>query len=178
MSTGNKPVVFFDRDGTLNVDKDYLHKIEDFEWMPGAIEAIKYVHEQGYLAIVITNQSGVARGYYPEADILAIHDYMNAELKKHGAYLDGLYYCPHHPGGAVPEYSYECDCRKPKPGLIEQACRDFPIELGLSYMVGDSQRDLECARRAGVPEQQLLLYKGDSLLSLLEDKIKRNSDKI
>ena len=171
MSTGNKPAVFFDRDGTLNVDKDYLHKIEDFEWMPEAIEAIKYVREQGYLAIVITNQSGVARGYYPEADILAIHEHMNAELKKHGTCLDGLYYCPHHPDGAVPEYRRECDCRKPKPGLIEQARRDFPIDLGLSYMVGDSQRDLECARRAGVPEQHLLLYKGGSLLSLLEGSI-------
>lgn len=160
--------VFFDRDGTLNVDTGYLHEKDKFQWMPEAVEAIKYVNDHGYPAIVITNQSGVARGMFPESDVRALHKYMNEQLAKQGAHIDAFYYCPHHPQGSVAAYAGDCNCRKPKAGLIEQACRDFEIDLSKSYLIGDSPRDLECGRRAGLPESGLFLYEGGSLLDLMQ----------
>ena len=124
MNTENK-AVFFDRDGTLNVDIHYLHRPEDFIWIPGAKEAIRHVNDRGYLAILVTNQSGVARGYYPESDVQRVYDWMNSELQKVGAHLDALYYCPHHPQGKVPAYTKTCSCRKPATGLIDAACARF-----------------------------------------------------
>ena len=118
-TTKNK-AVFFDRDGTLNVDIAYLHRPEDFIWIEGAKEAIKYVNDQGYLAILVTNQSGVARGYYPEADIKTVYDWMNKELAKIGAHLDALFYCPHHPQGKIPAYTQSCKCRKPDTGMVDE----------------------------------------------------------
>jgi len=159
------PAVFFDRDGTLNVDTGYLHEKEKLQWMPEAREAVKLANDRGYLAIVITNQSGVARGMFGEKAVRDLHAYMNEELEKIGAHLDGFYYCPHHPEAAVPEYRKDCDCRKPKSGLISAACKDFDIDLGQSLMVGDSPRDVECAERAGV---RGVLYKGGSLLELVD----------
>ena len=159
------PAVFFDRDGTLNVDTGYLHEKEKLQWMPEAREAVKLANDRGYLAIVITNQSGVARGMFGEKAVRDLHAYMNEELEKIGAHLDGFYYCPHHPEAAVPEYRKDCDCRKPKNGLISAACKDFDIDLGQSLMVGDSPRDVECAERAGV---RGVLYKGGSLLELVD----------
>ncbi len=151
MTTTNKnKAVFFDRDGTLNVDIAYLHRPEDFIWIEGAKEAIKYVNDQGYLAILVTNQSGVARGYYPEADIKAVYDWMNKELAKIGAHLDALFYCPHHPQGKIPAYTKKCNCRKPDTGMVDEACERFHIDRSKSYLVGDSERDMECARKAGV----------------------------
>ncbi|MGL6014993.1 MAG: D-glycero-alpha-D-manno-heptose-1,7-bisphosphate 7-phosphatase, partial [Selenomonadaceae bacterium] len=107
---GNK-AVFFDRDGVLNVDVHYLHKKEDFVWVDGAPEAVKYCNDHGYRVIVITNQSGVARGYYTEQDIAALHDWMNEQLQQWGAHIDAFYYCPHHPQGTVLEYTRSCNCR-------------------------------------------------------------------
>ena len=159
------PAVFFDRDGTLNVDTGYLHEKEKLQWMPGAREAVKYVNDMGYLAIVITNQSGVARGMFGEQAVNELHAYMNEELGKIGAHLDGFYYCPHHPEATVPEYRRDCDCRKPKSGLIDKACKDFAIDLEHSLMVGDSPRDVECGEGAGV---RGILYQGESLLELVK----------
>ncbi len=149
-TTNKNKAVFFDRDGTLNVDIAYLHRPEDFIWIEGAKEAIKYVNDQGYLAILVTNQSGVARGYYPEADIKAVYDWMNKELAKIGAHLDALFYCPHHPQGKIPAYTKKCNCRKPDTGMVDEACERFHIDRSKSYLVGDSERDMECARKAGV----------------------------
>ena len=162
---GKIPAVFFDRDGTLNVDTGYLHEIDKLQWMPEAREAVKYVNDKGYLAIVITNQSGVARGMFGEDAVKALHAHMNEELGSIGAHVDAFYYCPHHPEAAVPEYRQDCSCRKPKSGLIEQACRDFSIDLEHSLMVGDSPRDVECGAGAGV---RGALYEGGSLLALLK----------
>ena len=162
------PAVFFDRDGTLNVDTGYLHEIEKLRWMPEAREAVKYVNDKGYLAIVITNQSGVARGMFGEEEVRKLHAYMNEELKGLGSHIDAFYYCPHHPEAAVPEYRRDCSCRKPKSGLIERACRDYPIDLGQSLMVGDSPRDVECGERAGV---RGVLYKGGNLLEVLRREL-------
>jgi D-glycero-D-manno-heptose 1,7-bisphosphate phosphatase len=159
------PAVFFDRDGTLNVDTGYLHEKEKLQWMPEAREAVKYVNDMGYLAIVITNQSGVARGMFGEQAVRELHAYMNEQLEKIGAHLDGFYYCPHHPEAAVPEYRQDCACRKPKSGLIDKACQDFEIDLEHSLMVGDSPRDVECAAGAGV---RGILYQGGSLLELVK----------
>lgn len=157
--------VFFDRDGTLNEEVHYLHKIEDFKWIEGAIDAIKYCNDNGYLAIVITNQSGVARGYYPESDIMKLYDWMNADLAKYGAHLDGIYYCPHHPTGKVKEYAIDCDCRKPKPGMLFKAQKDHNIDLKSSYLIGDGVRDVECAEAAGVKG---IRYTGGNLLEFLK----------
>lgn len=157
--------VFFDRDGTLNVDKDYLYKIEDFEWLADAPQAIRWANAHDFLVIVITNQSGVARGYFTEDDVHRLHEWMNGELARFGAHIDAFYYCPHLPNGGVAAYALECDCRKPKPGLIERACADFDIDREASIMVGDKPRDVECAEAAGV---RGVLYEGGSLVVLLE----------
>ena len=163
-----RKAIFFDRDGTLNVDKDYLYKIEDFEWLEDAPQAIRWSNERGFLVIVITNQSGVARGFFAEDDVKQLHEWMNEDLTHFGAHIDAFYYCPHLPNGSVAAYAKECDCRKPKPGLIERACTDFDIDYEGSLMIGDKSRDIECAEAAGV---RGVLYRGGSLLELLKKEI-------
>lgn len=169
---GNEPVrrkaIFFDRDGTLNVDKNYLYRIEDFEWLDGAPEAIRWANEHDYLVIVVTNQSGVARGYFTEADVRFLHAWMNEDLARFGAHIDAFYYCPHLPDGNVAAYAKKCDCRKPKPGLIERACVDYDIDKGASLLVGDKPRDVDCASTAGV---RGVLYEGGSLVALLQKEL-------
>ena len=160
--------VFFDRDGTLNVDKDYLCKTEDFEWLEDAPQAIRWANERGFLVIVVTNQSGVARGYFAEDDVKRLHDWMNEDLKRFGAHIDAFYYCPHLPSGSVAAYAVDCDCRKPKPGLVARACADFNIDKGASLLVGDKPRDVECAEAAGV---RGVLYEGGSLAAMLEREL-------
>lgn len=166
MHTENKKAVFFDRDGTLNVDIHYLHRPEDFIWIEGAREAIKYVNDQGYLAILVTNQSGIARGYYPEEDVRKVYDWMNAELARIGAHLDALFFCPHHPEGKVPAYTKVCDCRKPATGMIDKACEAYRIDRSKSYFVGDSDGDMECADRANLTG---IRYTSGSLLRRLKE---------
>lgn len=156
--------VFFDRDGTLNVNTDYLYKKEDFIWMPDAVEAIKYANDHGYLVIVVTNQSGVARGYYTEEDVKILHEWMNQELKKKGAHIDAFYYCPYHTSGTVPGYIRDSKDRKPKPGMVLRAIREYDIDPAQSIMIGDKQLDVECAANAGVKGA---LYEGNSLLSFI-----------
>lgn len=166
--TAGRGAVFFDRDGTLNVDKDYLYRIEDFEWLEDAPEAIRWANRQGLLVIVVTNQSGVARGYFTEEDVRRLHEWMNEELARFGAHIDAFYYCPHLPDGSVSAYAKECDCRKPKPGLIERACDDFHIDKEASLMIGDKPRDIECAEKAGV---RGALYTDGSLLAVLKREL-------
>lgn len=164
----SRKAVFFDRDGTLNVDIHYLHRPEDFVWIPGAKEAIRYVNDRGYLAILVTNQSGVARGYYPESDVRRVYDWMNCELQKVGAHLDALYYCPHHPEAKLSAYRKACSCRKPATGLIDAACARFHIDRTKSCFVGDSDSDMLCAKNAGLKG---LRYEGGSLLDLIQQNI-------
>lgn len=170
LSMGNK-AVFFDRDGTLNVEKDYLYRIEDFQWEQEAVEAIKYCHDLGYLVIVITNQSGVARGYYEENDISRLHSHMDSLLSAAGTSIDGYYYCPHHPQAQVERYRVKCDCRKPLPGLVLRAIKDFDIDPKASLMVGDKPRDIQSGMAAGVPG---VLYEGGSLLQVVKENLKRD----
>jgi len=145
--------VFLDRDGTINKFNNFITKPENFELIEGASEAIKKINSRGYLAIVITNQPVIARGETDFETLDLIHMKMETELGKHGAYIDDLFYCPHHPDkgfpGERPEYKIECDCRKPKPGLILKAAKKYNIDLSRSYMVGDDTRDVNAGKNAG-----------------------------
>jgi len=145
---GTNPAVFLDRDGTINVEKDYLYRIDEFEFTPGAVEAIRLLNQAGYLVVVVTNQSGVARGYYTEADVKTLHAHINQVLNSQGARVDAWYYCPHHEQGKPP-YNLACDCRKPMPGMLRQAAVDHAIDLTRSWMVGDKPADIEAGQAAG-----------------------------
>ena len=142
--------IFFDRDGTLNVEKNFLIDPKDFEWIPGAIDSIRFCNENDFLAIVVTNQSGIARGYFTESDVENLHQWMNSELKKFNARIDDFFYCPHHPNANVEKYRVDCDCRKPKSGLIECAVEKYQIDRKASLLIGDADRDVESANRAGI----------------------------
>jgi D-glycero-D-manno-heptose 1,7-bisphosphate phosphatase len=146
----NRRAVFIDRDGTLSEEVGYINHQSRFRLFPYAAAAIKHLNENNWLAIVTTNQAGVARGYFPEEMIQTVHTMMTNELERGGARLDGIYYCPHHPSLGDPPYRVDCDCRKPKPGLIARAAREFSINLRESWMVGDRYSDVELARNAGV----------------------------
>jgi len=152
--------IFFDRDGTLNVDVHYLHDPEQFVWVDGAIDAIRWANTHGYLVIVVTNQSGIARGYYDEAAVQRLHDWMNAELAKYGAHIDAFYYCPHHTEGIVPAYTKVCACRKPAPGMLLRAIAEYDIDPAVSLLIGDGEHDVVAAANAGVKG---VLYPGGNL---------------
>lgn len=152
--------IFFDRDGTLNVDVHYLHDPEQFVWVDGAIDAIRWANTHGYLVIVVTNQSGIARGYYDEAAVQRLHDWMNAELAKHDAHIDAFYYCPHHTEGIVPAYTKVCACRKPAPGMLLRAIAEYDIDPAVSLLIGDGEHDVTAAANAGVKG---VLYPGGNL---------------
>lgn len=142
--------IFLDRDGTINKEVNYLYRKDDFEFIPNAPEAIKLFHELGYRVIVITNQAGVARGFYEENDIEILHNYINFLLEKENTYIDAYYYCPHHPEGTVDKYSYKCNCRKPEIGMIEKALKDYNIDLEKSIFIGDKEIDIMTGKLAGV----------------------------
>ena len=152
--------VFLDRDGTLNKYVGFLRSSKEFELLPGVAEAVKIINQSGYLAIVVTNQPVIARGECSWKELQLIHDKMETELGKEGAFLDGIYVCPHHKDkgfeGERPEYKIDCDCRKPKAGLFMQAARDFNIDLNESIMIGDSENDIVAGNNAGVKESFLL----------------------
>lgn len=146
-----RPAVFFDRDGVLNVDTNYLFEIDKFVWTDGAIEAVKSANDAGYFAFVITNQSGVARGFYEEAHIHRLHDWMARELEIRGARIDAFEYCPFHPDGHIERYRRVSERRKPQPGMIIDLLNRFPIDTSRSFVVGDRPSDLEAAHAAGLP---------------------------
>lgn len=158
--------VFFDRDGTLNVEVGHLRRLDHFEVYPFASRAVKRVNEAGLLAIVITNQSGVARGYFPEAHVHSANAQLLAHLAAAGARIDRIYYCPHHPEGPVEEFMQACHCRKPAPGMLEQAAAEFGIQLNQSYVVGDRFVDVEAGHRAGASPVLVLTGAGIGELSV------------
>ena len=180
-----KPAVFLDRDGVLNEDRGYVHRWEDFSFLPGAIDALRRLQQKGYLLVVITNQSAVARGLCSEADVLALHERMCAFLREQGIELAGIYYCPHHPQGSVSDYAIVCSCRKPEPGMILRAAREHGIDLSRSLLVGDKLSDLEAGRAAGIPslylvvlpgqEKDLTAFPGAEQVSSLEEVVERLS---
>lgn len=133
--------IFLDRDGTINVEKHYLYRQEDFEFLPGAVDALKLLQDAGFLLIIITNQSGIARGYYSEEDFLQLNQWMIDTLKCQGVLITDVYYCPHLPNAPIEMYRKNCDCRKPKIGLFEKAIADYHIDLAESCAIGDKIRD-------------------------------------
>ncbi|MBN1140562.1 MAG: D-glycero-beta-D-manno-heptose 1,7-bisphosphate 7-phosphatase [Deltaproteobacteria bacterium] len=143
-----KRAVFLDRDGTLNVEKNYLYRPEDFEFLPGVPEAIRRLREHGFLVVVVTNQSGVARGYFTLAEVDLLHRHVEKLLAFYGTAIDGFYVCPHHPDGISP-YRVKCGCRKGEAGMLLKAAADFGIDLKRSFMVGDKAADLEAGEKAG-----------------------------
>lgn len=146
---GNK-TVFLDRDGTINIEKNYLFKTEDFEFIKGSERAIKLLNDHGYKVIVITNQAGVARGFYSEKEVNKLHKYINQKLEQAGAHIDGFYYCPHHPVAGIGFYKRICNCRKPNTGLFEKAAQDFDVDVEHSYMIGDNIADIQGGNNFGV----------------------------
>ena len=141
--------IFLDRDGTINVEKHYLYKIEEFEFLPGVVEALKKFQNAGYLLIIITNQSGIGRGYYTENDFKKLNDWMVATLKEQGVTINAVYYCPHLPDAKVKTYRKDCECRKPKLGMFLQAVDIFNLDLSQCYAVGDKMRDCAICEDTG-----------------------------
>jgi D-glycero-D-manno-heptose 1,7-bisphosphate phosphatase len=145
-----RPAVFIDRDGTINEQMGYINHISRFILLPGTAEGLRLLNRQLYLTIIVSNQSGVARGYFPIELVDQIHAHMRSLLEKEGAHIDGIFFCPHYPKGIVPEYSIVCDCRKPGTGLIQRACKSFDIDLENSYLIGDRCMDMELAHRSNL----------------------------
>lgn len=173
-SSGRKPAVFLDRDGVLNEDRDYVHRPEDFVWIPGAIEAVKLLNERGYYVFVVSNQSGVARGYYTEDHVHRLFAHLREELAKHGAAIDDYRYCPYHPDGTVERYKKVSDWRKPKPGMILDLMQHWDIDRANSFMVGDQAGDMQAAQAAGIAGFQ---FDGRNLLDFVRAILARNAAK-
>lgn len=156
-----KSAVFLDRDGTINEETNYLSKPSDFKFIKGVPEAIKIFHEKNFLVIVITNQAGVAKGYFDEESVNILHRYVNDKLNDFGTYVDSFYYCPHHPQGKIESYRKTCNCRKPAPGLIKMALADYmtrgiSIDVFSSYIVGDTEKDVLTGKNVGIGKKILL----------------------
>lgn len=146
----SRKAAFIDRDGVLNEERAFVHRIEDFAFVPGAVEALRLLQAAGYLLVVITNQSGIARGLYSEGDYLALTEHMRGQLAAAGVCLDAVEYCPHLPDAPVDRYRVDCDCRKPKPGMLRRAVQGLDIALSESLLVGDRASDIEAGRAAGI----------------------------
>ena len=165
--------IFLDRDGTINIYKGFLTREEGFELIPGVAEAIKHINHSGYLTIVVSNQPVIARGDCSFDELNSIHNKMETLLGKEGAFVDAIYYCPHHPDkgfeGERPEFKIDCRCRKPKPGLLLQAAKEWNIDLNASYMIGDSERDVQAGSLAGCKESYMIgMNQEGALLSLIQ----------
>jgi D-glycero-D-manno-heptose 1,7-bisphosphate phosphatase len=160
-----RPAVFLDRDGVLNHDTGYTHRIEDLRLIDGAVEAIRRCNRSNRYVFVVTNQSGVARGLYGLEDVQAFHDAIQQQLRRSGAHVDRFYVCPHHPEGAVDAYRIDCDCRKPRPGMILQALNEFPVHVGESILIGNEASDIAAAAACGIKG---LLFEGGNLRAFCE----------
>jgi D-glycero-D-manno-heptose 1,7-bisphosphate phosphatase len=163
-----RPAIFLDRDGTLNVDRGYTHKVTDLSWQPDARQAIKYANDAGYYVFVVTNQAGVARGLYNESDVVAFHAEMQSQLYEIGAHVDAFEWCPFHVDGNVAAYRQDSRRRKPSPGMIEDLVDVWPVDMSRSLLIGDSPDDMKAAEAAGLVG---IRYTGGSLLDLVQAQI-------
>ncbi len=171
-----KRAVFLDRDGTINVEVEYLSRVEEFQFIPGVPWALRRLKDAGFLLVVVTNQSGIGRGYYDEAALHAIRDHMHADLAKFGVSIDACYFCPHHPDHATGDYRKECACRKPLPGMLQQAAQDLDIDLTRSYMIGDKLGDVQAGINAGCTPILVLTGYGSSDRSGLPEGVQAHPD--
>jgi D-glycero-D-manno-heptose 1,7-bisphosphate phosphatase len=167
-AAARRPAAFLDRDGVLNVDHGYAHRPEQLEWTSGAPEAVRLLNDAGYYVLVVTNQSGIARGYYDDASVKSFHAHMQDDLSAHGAHIDAFYYCPHHPEGIIKSLAIHCRCRKPGPGMLEQAAREWPIDLAASFLIGDKSDDIAAAAAFNIHA-----IKFDSRVDSLMDLVRR-----
>ena len=166
-----RQAVFFDRDGVINADYGYVGDVSRFVFLPDAIAGVKIANDRGALAFLVTNQSGVARGYYTEQDVARLHHHMAQEMRRHGAHFDDVRVCPHLPDGIVAAYRLACPCRKPKPGMLLDIMRHWPVERARSVMIGDKESDLEAAQSAGLTG---MLYRGGLLTDLVIASLTRD----
>ncbi|HEU4401446.1 MAG TPA: HAD family hydrolase [Candidatus Polarisedimenticolia bacterium] len=164
--------IFMDRDGTISEEVGYVNHLSRYRLLPHSLEAIRLVNRAGFLAIVTTNQAGVARGYFQESLVHAVHARLLSWVEEGGARLDAIYYCPHHPREGAPPYRADCDCRKPRPGMILRAAREHDIDLARSYAIGDSVIDLEAGAAAGVPSLMVLTGYGRGLLEHQPERLR------
>ncbi len=158
-------VVFLDRDGTICEEVGYLSSVQQMRLIPRSGEAVRLLNQKGYKVVVITNQAGVARGFFPEAALGGLHAEMMRQLREEGAHVDAIYYCPHHPSDGLPPYRRECNCRKPATGLLERAAADLNLDLLSGYMIGDHFSDVECGQRVGAETVLLLTGHGREALA-------------
>lgn len=156
MGNVGRKALFVDRDGVVNEDRGYVHRAEDFVVLPGVIDALRLAREFGYLVVVVTNQAGIARGYYGLEAVDELHRHMVALFASQGVSVDGIYICPHHVMGIMPEYAVACECRKPRPGMILRAARDLDVDVAESLLVGDKPSDIEAGLAACVGKNCLI----------------------
>ncbi len=168
--------VFLDRDGTINKEVSYLSKIEDLRLLPGAAKAILLLNKAGFKVVVVTNQSGIARGYFDKAFVDKVHKEIGKRLASKGAWIDRWYFCPHHPDVGAPEFRKNCTCRKPNTGLIDQAAKEVNIQLLTSFMVGDSLRDMEAGWKAGLRTVLVLTGYGKETLEGMNKRQRKKLD--
>lgn len=157
-----RKAAFLDRDGVINIDHGYTYKPEHFDFIDGVFDACRHLQHLGYLLIVVTNQSGIARGYYTEQDFAVLTSWMKQQFAAQGVKIDGVYYCPHHAEKGLEPYNIDCDCRKPNPGMLQQAMREYGIDAAQSLMVGDKAADMQAAAAAGVA-RKILVRSGNPL---------------
>jgi len=145
-----RPAAFLDRDGVINEERGYVHRVEDLVLLPGVIEGLSALQRAGYVLVVVTNQAGIARGYYSTSQYEAFTSHMTKQLAAQGIQLDAVYHCPHHPDGIADESRLDCECRKPRPGMLRRAAVELDLDLARSVMIGDKRSDVEAGRAAGV----------------------------
>lgn len=159
--------IFLDRDGTINIDKNYMYKIEDFEFIKDVVKGLKILSDLGYKLIIVTNQAGIGRGLYTEEDLKKLNLYMEKKLLEKGIKIEKSYYCPHHPEHGIGKYKVDCNCRKPNPGMILQGIKDFNIDVKKSYMVGDKMSDAKAGINANV--KPIIVKTGKDITKEIEE---------